>query len=165
MGKYWFRAGRPLRRGIATVCLAAFLVSDSRVGPHTLRPRLDLVPLLPDSPSFSPAVTAALHFLQLHCSTSFDMLIDLIVLWLRSRCLFGYSPDGRLARPVQSSRMSPASLEILRTDLGQNDTQTGALVSCYCLGALGGCILNFYTGDRLGRRKSMWLAMVGLPTS
>lgn len=40
-----------------------------------------------------------------------------------------------------------------------DDTETGALVSSYCLGALGGCILNFFTGDLLGRRKSMWLAM------
>jgi MFS family permease len=40
-----------------------------------------------------------------------------------------------------------------------SDTETGALVSSYCIGALLGCILNFFTGDRLGRRKSMWLAM------
>jgi MFS family permease len=40
-----------------------------------------------------------------------------------------------------------------------DDTETGILVSCYCLGALGGCILNFFTGDFLGRRRAMWLAM------
>ena len=41
----------------------------------------------------------------------------------------------------------------------QDDIETGILVSCYCLGALGGCILNFFTGDYLGRRKAMWMAM------
>jgi hypothetical protein len=25
MGRYWFKPGRPLRQGVATVCLAAFL--------------------------------------------------------------------------------------------------------------------------------------------
>ncbi|KAJ9624350.1 hypothetical protein H2204_010906 [Knufia peltigerae] len=40
-----------------------------------------------------------------------------------------------------------------------DDTETGILVSCYCLGALGGCGLNFFLGDHLGRRRMMWLAM------
>ncbi|KAI1608408.1 general substrate transporter [Exophiala viscosa] len=40
-----------------------------------------------------------------------------------------------------------------------NDTKTGILVSCYCLGALCGCGLNFFIGDYFGRRKMMWLAM------
>lgn len=40
-----------------------------------------------------------------------------------------------------------------------DETETGIIVSSYCLGALGGCILNFFTGDFLGRRRSMWLAM------
>jgi sugar porter (SP) family MFS transporter len=40
-----------------------------------------------------------------------------------------------------------------------DDTKTGILVSSYCLGALFGCGLNFFFGDRLGRRRMMWLAM------
>lgn len=40
-----------------------------------------------------------------------------------------------------------------------SDTKTGILVSSYCLGALCGCILNFFLGDVLGRRRMMWLAM------
>ncbi|KAJ9616718.1 hypothetical protein H2200_000437 [Cladophialophora chaetospira] len=40
-----------------------------------------------------------------------------------------------------------------------DDTQTGILVSCYCLGALGGCVLNFFIGDYFGRRRMMWIAM------
>ena len=40
-----------------------------------------------------------------------------------------------------------------------DDTETGILVSCYCLGAPCGCILNFFVGDILGRRRMVWLAM------
>ena len=39
------------------------------------------------------------------------------------------------------------------------DTITGITVSSYCLGAFFGCVLNFFIGDRLGRRKMIWLAM------
>lgn len=39
------------------------------------------------------------------------------------------------------------------------DTTTGITVSSYCLGALFGCILNFFIGDILGRRRMIWLAM------
>ena len=41
----------------------------------------------------------------------------------------------------------------------QSDTITGITVASYCLGALTGCIINFFTGDILGRRKMIWLAM------
>lgn len=48
----------------------------------------------------------------------------------------------------------------------------GIIVSVYNLGAFSGCILSFFTGERLGRRKSMWFAMAwivslqrGLPPS
>ncbi|KAL4863500.1 hypothetical protein BDV12DRAFT_189639 [Aspergillus spectabilis] len=30
---------------------------------------------------------------------------------------------------------------------------------CYNLGCFGGCIVNYFTGERLGRRRTMWLAM------
>ncbi|QIW95710.1 hypothetical protein AMS68_001228 [Peltaster fructicola] len=40
-----------------------------------------------------------------------------------------------------------------------SDVVTGITVASYCLGAFGGCCLNFITGDILGRRKSIWLAM------
>ncbi|KAK3073470.1 hypothetical protein LTR53_004958 [Teratosphaeriaceae sp. CCFEE 6253] len=36
---------------------------------------------------------------------------------------------------------------------------TGITVSSYCLGALTGCILAFFIGDILGRRKMIWLSM------
>ena len=33
------------------------------------------------------------------------------------------------------------------------DTETGIIVSSYCLGALAGCILNVFIGDYFGRRR------------
>jgi MFS family permease len=36
----------------------------------------------------------------------------------------------------------------------------GIIVSIYNLGCLFGCILNFIAGDRLGRRKAIWSAML-----
>ncbi|KAF3037312.1 hypothetical protein E8E12_002239 [Didymella heteroderae] len=41
-----------------------------------------------------------------------------------------------------------------------NDTETGIIVSSYCLGALFGCILNIFIGDYFGRRRMIWIAMV-----
>lgn len=35
----------------------------------------------------------------------------------------------------------------------------GIIVSIYNLGAFSGCIIGFFTGERLGRRLSMWFAM------
>lgn len=35
----------------------------------------------------------------------------------------------------------------------------GIIVSIYNLGMFAGCILNFIVGEKLGRRKAMWLAM------
>jgi len=40
-----------------------------------------------------------------------------------------------------------------------NDTETGIIVSSYCLGALCGCVLNFFVGDYFGRRRMIWMAM------
>lgn len=40
-----------------------------------------------------------------------------------------------------------------------DDTETGIMVSSYCLGALAGCILTVFIGDILGRRRMMWMAM------
>ncbi|KAL3956080.1 hypothetical protein ACCO45_008926 [Purpureocillium lilacinum] len=40
-----------------------------------------------------------------------------------------------------------------------SDTKTGIIVSCYNLGCLTGCIVNFCIGERLGRRRTIWLAM------
>ncbi|KAM0554936.1 hypothetical protein ACHAPJ_006672 [Fusarium lateritium] len=40
-----------------------------------------------------------------------------------------------------------------------NDTETGVIVSCYNLGCLAGCVINFFLGDKLGRRRNIWLAM------
>ncbi|KAF1355626.1 hypothetical protein EJ07DRAFT_131606 [Lizonia empirigonia] len=34
-----------------------------------------------------------------------------------------------------------------------NDTETGIIVSSYCLGTLFGCILNIFIGDYFGRRR------------
>ena len=38
-------------------------------------------------------------------------------------------------------------------------TITGITTASYCLGALFGCVLNFFIGDILGRRRMIWLAM------
>ncbi|KAJ0162902.1 Sugar transporter STL1 [Colletotrichum tanaceti] len=40
-----------------------------------------------------------------------------------------------------------------------SDSETGIIVSCYNLGCLFGCVLNFIFGERLGRRKTIWIAM------
>ncbi|KAF9890352.1 hypothetical protein FE257_006018 [Aspergillus nanangensis] len=40
------------------------------------------------------------------------------------------------------------------------DSLMGIIVSIYNLGCFSGCIVNFLIGDYLGRRRSMWLAMV-----
>ena len=40
-----------------------------------------------------------------------------------------------------------------------SDTVTGIVVSSYCLGAFFGCVLCFMIGEKLGRRKMIWLAM------
>ncbi|KAM5356574.1 hypothetical protein ACJ41O_003220 [Fusarium nematophilum] len=40
-----------------------------------------------------------------------------------------------------------------------SDSKTGIIVSCYNLGCLTGCIINFFTADKLGRRKTIWVAM------
>ncbi|KAF4914924.1 Sugar transporter STL1 [Colletotrichum viniferum] len=40
-----------------------------------------------------------------------------------------------------------------------SDSETGIIVSCYNLGCLVGCVLNFIFGETLGRRKTIWTAM------
>ncbi|CAM1502720.1 Fc.00g074960.m01.CDS01 [Cosmosporella sp. VM-42] len=40
-----------------------------------------------------------------------------------------------------------------------SDSKTGIIVSCYNLGCLSGCIINFFTADKLGRRRTIWVAM------
>ncbi|KAL1641340.1 hypothetical protein SLS61_010146 [Didymella pomorum] len=40
-----------------------------------------------------------------------------------------------------------------------SDSKTGIIVSCYNLGCLAGCVLNFFLGEMLGRRKTIWVAM------
>ncbi|KAL9581829.1 MAG: hypothetical protein Q9212_003663 [Teloschistes hypoglaucus] len=40
-----------------------------------------------------------------------------------------------------------------------NSSLEGIIVSIYNLGMFSGCVLNFVVGEKLGRRKSMWLAM------
>ncbi|KAF7557712.1 hypothetical protein G7Z17_g434 [Cylindrodendrum hubeiense] len=41
-----------------------------------------------------------------------------------------------------------------------NDVMTGIIVSSYTLGCIGGCVLNFFVGEYLGRRRAILLAMV-----
>jgi len=41
-----------------------------------------------------------------------------------------------------------------------NSGLEGIIVSIYNLGAFTGTIVNFFLGEKLGRRKSMWFAMV-----
>lgn len=40
-----------------------------------------------------------------------------------------------------------------------SDSETGIIVSCYNLGCLSGCVVNFFLGEKLGRRKAIWTAM------
>ncbi|KZL69166.1 sugar transporter [Colletotrichum tofieldiae] len=40
-----------------------------------------------------------------------------------------------------------------------SDSEIGIIVSCYNLGCLFGCVLNFIFGEKLGRRKTIWSAM------
>ncbi|KAI0471875.1 general substrate transporter [Xylariaceae sp. FL0804] len=40
-----------------------------------------------------------------------------------------------------------------------SDSHLGIIVSCYNLGCLVGCILNFLIGEKLGRRHTIWFAM------
>ncbi|KAH7390018.1 general substrate transporter [Pyrenochaeta sp. MPI-SDFR-AT-0127] len=40
-----------------------------------------------------------------------------------------------------------------------SDSKTGIIVSCYNLGCLTGCVMNFFMGEKLGRRKTIWVAM------
>lgn len=37
--------------------------------------------------------------------------------------------------------------------------EEGIIVSIYNLGAFAGCIVNFFIGERMGRRLCMWVAM------
>lgn len=41
----------------------------------------------------------------------------------------------------------------------QSDVITGITVASYCLGALTGCVINFFVGDIFGRRRMIWGAM------
>ncbi|KAJ6071030.1 hypothetical protein N7467_012349 [Penicillium canescens] len=41
-----------------------------------------------------------------------------------------------------------------------SDTKTGIIVSCYNLGCFAGCLVNYVIGETLGRRRTIWLAMV-----
>ena len=41
-----------------------------------------------------------------------------------------------------------------------SDSLTGIIVSIYNLGCFTGCVVNFFIGDYLGRRRAMWFAMV-----
>ncbi|ETN44477.1 uncharacterized protein HMPREF1541_10147 [Cyphellophora europaea CBS 101466] len=50
--------------------------------------------------------------------------------------------------------------EHFRSTFGNpSDSLTGIIVSIYNLGCFSGCVLNFFIGDWLGRRKAMWFAM------
>ncbi|KAJ5309046.1 Major facilitator superfamily domain general substrate transporter [Penicillium antarcticum] len=40
-----------------------------------------------------------------------------------------------------------------------NDSEEGIIVSCYNLGCLLGCLVNFFIGEKLGRRRTIWFAM------
>ncbi|KAM0326523.1 hypothetical protein ACHAQA_006392 [Verticillium albo-atrum] len=41
-----------------------------------------------------------------------------------------------------------------------SDSHVGIIVSCYNLGCLLGCVLAFIFGEKIGRRRTIWLAMV-----
>ncbi|KAJ5895266.1 sugar transporter [Penicillium taxi] len=43
-----------------------------------------------------------------------------------------------------------------------NDSEQGIILGSYNLGCLVGCFVNFFIGELLGRRKTIWLAMVAV---
>lgn len=43
--------------------------------------------------------------------------------------------------------------------------EEGIIVSIYNLGAFSGCIVNFFVGERMGRRLCMWVAMAFIVSS
>ncbi|OJJ31257.1 hypothetical protein ASPWEDRAFT_187172 [Aspergillus wentii DTO 134E9] len=43
-----------------------------------------------------------------------------------------------------------------------DDSEEGIIVSCYNLGCLLGCFINFFIGEILGRRRTIWLAMLAV---
>jgi MFS family permease len=50
--------------------------------------------------------------------------------------------------------------DFLRVVNNPDPSLLGIIVSIYNLGCFTGCIINFFIGDYLGRRKAMWFAMV-----
>ncbi|KAK1148543.1 hypothetical protein N8T08_009549 [Aspergillus melleus] len=66
--------------------------------------------------------------------------------------LFGYD-QGVFSGIVEND-------DFLDTMNRPNDSLMGIIVSIYNLGCFSGCIVNFFIGEWLGRRKAMWLAMV-----
>ena len=55
--------------------------------------------------------------------------------------------------------------DFLATVNNPDPSLLGIIVSIYNLGCFTGCILSFVIGDRLGRRKMMWLAMAWIIVS
>ncbi|KAL4893233.1 putative MFS sugar transporter [Aspergillus ambiguus] len=66
--------------------------------------------------------------------------------------LFGYD-QGVFSGIVENE-------DFLGTMGHPGDSLLGIIVSIYNLGCFSGCIVNFCIGEWLGRRRSMWLAMV-----
>lgn len=82
--------------------------------------------------------------------------------------LFGYDQGvfsgivgNQAFRETMGCKYSTSSFSIpLIHGQDPNDSLTGIIVSTYNLGCFTGCILNFFVGNWLGRRRAMWFAMI-----
>ncbi|TKX21892.1 sugar transporter-like protein 24 [Elsinoe australis] len=68
--------------------------------------------------------------------------------------------NGQLGDPMGVFSGIVGNADFLDTFDHPSSATEGIIVSIYNLGAFSGCILSFFVGDWLGRRKTMWFAMI-----
>ncbi|KAL5364669.1 hypothetical protein BJX96DRAFT_188018 [Aspergillus floccosus] len=76
-------------------------------------------------------------------------------------CSMAFILFGMIYKQLRPRRLSGIiENEDFRAAMGNpGDSLTGIIVSIYNLGCFSGCVVNFFLGDWLGRRRAMWLAM------